>query len=34
MIFQQEAGKLTVEGCLSDEYYVIRNLLYEQYAIL
>ena len=27
-------GKITVEGALCDDYYVIRELLYEQYAIL
>ncbi|CAG7660639.1 unnamed protein product [Allacma fusca] len=31
---RQDAGKLTVEGCLCDEYYQIRSLLYDQYAIL
>ena len=31
---RQDTGRLTVEGCLCDEYYTIRNLLYEQYAIL
>jgi len=31
---RQETGKLTVEGCLSEDYYQIRELLYEQYAIL
>lgn len=29
-----DAGKITIEGCLSEEYYKIRELLYEQYAIL
>ncbi|XP_034238618.1 probable cleavage and polyadenylation specificity factor subunit 2 [Thrips palmi] len=29
-----EAGHVTLEGCLSDEYYMVRDLLYEQYAIL
>lgn len=31
---QQESNRLTVEGSLSDEYYIIRDLLYQQYAIL
>ncbi|ODM92886.1 putative cleavage and polyadenylation specificity factor subunit 2 [Orchesella cincta] len=31
---RQETGRLTVEGCLSTDYYQIRDLLYEQYAIL
>lgn len=29
-----DTGKVTMEGCLSDEYYKIRELLYEQYAIV
>lgn len=29
-----DTGKVTVEGCLSEEYYKIRELLYEQYAIV
>jgi len=27
-------GKITVEGALCDEYYTIRDLLYDQYAIV
>ncbi|XP_075145543.1 cleavage and polyadenylation specificity factor subunit 2 [Haematobia irritans] len=29
-----DTGKVTMEGCLSEEYYKIRELLYEQYAIV
>ena len=29
-----EEGHVTLEGCLSDEYYIVRDLLYDQYAIL
>lgn len=29
-----DTGKVTIEGCLSEEYYIIRELLYEQYAIV
>lgn len=29
-----DTGKVTMEGYLSDEYYKIRELLYEQYAIV
>lgn len=29
-----EAGRVTLEGCLSDDYYRVRELLYEQYAIV
>lgn len=29
-----DTGKVQVEGCLSEEYYKIRELLYEQYAIV
>ncbi|XP_075221606.1 cleavage and polyadenylation specificity factor subunit 2 [Lycorma delicatula] len=31
---RHEAGKVTLEGCLSDDYYRVRELLYEQYAIV
>ena len=33
-IFQNEAGKITLEGALSDTYYKVRRILYDQYAIL
>ncbi|XP_017769181.1 PREDICTED: probable cleavage and polyadenylation specificity factor subunit 2 [Nicrophorus vespilloides] len=29
-----ETGKVIVEGCISEEYYKVRELLYDQYAIL
>lgn len=29
-----ETGKVILEGCLSENYYKIRKLLYEQYAII
>lgn len=29
-----DTGKVIIEGCLSEEYYKIRELLYEQYAIV
>lgn len=29
-----DTGKVTIEGCLSEDYYRIRELLYEQYAIV
>ncbi|XP_030563883.1 probable cleavage and polyadenylation specificity factor subunit 2 [Drosophila novamexicana] len=29
-----DAGKVAMEGCLSEDYYKIRELLYEQYAIV
>ena len=32
--FQTEAGKLQLEGCLGEDYYKVRHLLYEQYAII
>ncbi|XP_011184046.1 probable cleavage and polyadenylation specificity factor subunit 2 [Zeugodacus cucurbitae] len=31
---RMDAGKVTMEGCVSEEYYKIRELLYEQYAIV
>ena len=33
-VFQNEAGRLQLEGCLCDIYYRVRELLYEQYAIV
>lgn len=33
-ILQMDSGKVTVEGALSEEYYRIRELLYEQYAVV
>lgn len=29
-----DVGKVAMEGCLSEDYYKIRELLYEQYAIV
>jgi len=29
-----EAGKIGIEGCLCEEYYIVRQLLYDQYAIV
>lgn len=29
-----DPGRVTIEGNLSEEYYKIRDLLYEQYAII
>ena len=29
-----ESGKVTLEGCISDDYYRVRELLYDQYAII
>lgn len=29
-----DTGKVTIEGCLSEDYYTVRELLYEQYAIV
>ncbi|KAI4485105.1 hypothetical protein M0802_012750 [Mischocyttarus mexicanus] len=31
---RHEAGKVILEGCISEEYYKVRELLYEQYAIV
>lgn len=31
---RHEAGRVTLEGCLSEDYYRVRELLYEQYAIV
>jgi len=31
---RHDSGRVMIEGCLSDDYYVIRNLLYQQYAIV
>ncbi|KRT83011.1 hypothetical protein AMK59_3146, partial [Oryctes borbonicus] len=29
-----ESGRVLIEGCISEDYYKVRELLYEQYAIL
>jgi cleavage and polyadenylation specificity factor subunit 2 len=31
---RNEAGRLQLEGCVSDDYYRVRELLYEQFAIV
>ena len=31
---RHDSGRVTIEGTLSHEYYVVRDLLYEQYAIV
>ena len=31
---RHESGRVTVEGTICNEYYQVRELLYEQYAIL
>lgn len=31
---RHESGRVMIEGCVSDDYYVIRELLYQQYAIV
>lgn len=33
-LFQVENGKIMLEGCISEDYYKVKELLYEQYAIL
>ncbi|KAJ8928971.1 hypothetical protein NQ314_018387 [Rhamnusium bicolor] len=29
-----ETGRIILEGCISEDYYRVKDLLYEQYAIL
>ena len=31
---RHDSGRVTIEGAVSAEYYRIRDLLYEQYAIV
>jgi len=31
---RHESGRVMIEGCLSNDYYTIRELLYQQYAIV
>jgi hypothetical protein len=31
---RHDSGRVTIEGTLCPEYYVVRDLLYEQYAII
>jgi len=33
-LFQLDTGKIVLEGCISDDYYKVKELLYEQFAIL
>lgn len=32
--FQVENGKIMLEGSISEDYHKVKELLYEQYAIL
>jgi hypothetical protein len=32
--FQNETGRVGLEGAVCDDYYRIRDLLYDQYAIV
>jgi len=34
MLRRHDSGRVMIEGCLSNEYYTIRELLYQQYAIV
>jgi len=34
LTFQNETGRLQLEGCVCDDYYRVRELLYEQFAIV
>lgn len=34
LLLQHDTGNVSLEGCLTEEYYKIRELLYEQYAIV
>lgn len=31
---RHDSGRVTIEGTVCDEYYTVRSLLYEQYAIV
>lgn len=31
---RNESGKVTLEGCISEDYYRVRELMYDQYAII
>jgi len=31
---RHDSGRVMIEGCVSEEYYLIRDLLYQQYAIV
>lgn len=32
--FQNETGRVGLEGAVCDDYYKIRELLYQQYAVV
>jgi len=34
LLRRHESGRVELEGCLSEDYYLIRTLLYQQYAIV
>ena len=34
IFLQNESGRVGLEGAVCDDYYKIRDLLYEQYAIV
>lgn len=34
LFFQHDTGNVSLEGCLTEDYYKVRELLYEQYAIV
>ena len=31
---RHDSGRVMIEGCVSEDYYLIRDLLYQQYAIV
>lgn len=34
MLSQNEAGRMQLEGAISKDYFKVRDLLYNQYAIV
>ena len=34
MFLQAEGGKISLEGTVGEDYYKVRHLLYEQFAII
>ena len=30
---RHDSGRVTIEGCVSEEYYQVRELLYQQYRV-
>ena len=34
ILIQNESSKVTLEGCVSEDYYRVMELMYEQYAII